>query len=456
MKNEYLFPFGRVPQGSRILIYGAGTIGRAFLRQVLMTDYCTVVGMVDKQATFYEDLVVPVISPDQIHGQTFDKIVLAVKSAKTRMVFRSILAEQGVREECIVEWEEQDVFIHRALRTEERTKNLLIYDSGGMGDRIIHKKIVETMLALDADVEVDIYGEFMTGFLEYLYQDTPQVHVFGRNFGAFEARKTLYQAAVFFMATTMTRVEELKRPSLLSPSLFSCLERMQEQMERGDYGEQYPAFTFYQRCRYLGVNCYQHAGADVMPIDDKPVAIPLDTEGRKSFEEMKLGAYITLNCGTGDMTGISHVAKSWPPKRFEALIALLHEAYPSIEIVQLGAKNAKLLAGTDHCVFGEPYGFVREILSHSLLHIDIEGGLVHFATQLGTKCLVLFGPTEVEFFGYPQNINLTAGGCHGCYFVYPKNYNCCARNMKEPECMYSITPEMVMREVRKYLNFLEA
>ena len=156
MKNEYLFPFGRVPQGSRILIYGAGTIGRAFLRQVLMTDYCTVVGMVDKQATFYEDLVVPVISPDQIHGQTFDKIVLAVKSAKTRMVFRSILAEQGVREECIVEWEEQDVFIHRALRTEERTKNLLIYDSGGMGDRIIHKKIVETMLALDADAEVDI------------------------------------------------------------------------------------------------------------------------------------------------------------------------------------------------------------------------------------------------------------------------------------------------------------
>ena len=133
-------------------------------------------------------------------------------------------------------------------------------------------------------------------------------------------KKTMYQAAVFFVATTMTRVEELKRPSLLSPRLFSALERMQEQITKGDYGEEYPAFTFYQRCRFRGLNCYEHAGADVLSIDDKPVSIPVDAAGRMAFEKTHLRLYVTLNCGTGDMTGIRHVAKSWPKERFEALI----------------------------------------------------------------------------------------------------------------------------------------
>ncbi len=454
MKFNHLFPFGRISQGSHIVIYGAGSIGRAYLQQVLMTDYCTVVCMADRHADVYEDLAVPVITPDRIHEKAFDRVVLAVKSAETRKVFRSILVAQGVPEEKIVEWEEPNVSIHRPLSVERMRKNILIYDSGGMGDRIIHKKIVELMMAMDSSIEIDIYGEFMADFLEYLYHDTPKVRVLARTFGDFEARKTMYQAAVFFVATTMTRVEELKRPSLLSPRLFSALERMQEQITKGDYGEEYPAFTFYQRCRFRGLNCYEHAGADVLSIDDKPVSIPVDAAGRMAFEKTHLRLYVTLNCGTGDMTGIRHVAKSWPKERFEALIVLLKEAYPSIEIVQLGAEETKPLVGVDRCILGEPYGLVREILAHSLLHIDVEGGLVHFATQLGTKCIVLFGPTEVEFFGYPQNINVRAGNCHGCCHLYPQAYNCCARGMEEPECMYSITPEMVMEHVKAYIGTL--
>ena len=76
---------------------------------------------------------------------------------------------------------------------------------------------------------------------------------------------------------------------------------------------------------------------------------------------------------------------------------------------------------------------------------------MHLATQLGTKCAVLYGPTQVTYVGYPQNINIQAGTCHDCYGLYD-NLDRCARGLDEPECMYSITPEYVMENIKKYLE----
>jgi ADP-heptose:LPS heptosyltransferase len=53
------------------------------------------------------------------------------------------------------------------------------------------------------------------------------------------------------------------------------------------------------------------------------------------------------------------------------------------------------------------------------MHIDDEGGLVHMATALGTKCAVLFGPTPVGIFGYEQNINICADTCKECFGIVP-------------------------------------
>ena len=99
---------------------------------------------------------------------------------------------------------------------------------------------------------------------------------------------------------------------------------------------------------------------------------------------------------------------------------------------------------------GSDFRLAFYLLKNSIVHIDIEGGLVHIATQLGTKCVVLFGPTIKEYYGYEQNINIQAGGCHNCWGLY-SDVNRCARSMEEPECMYSITPELVMGYVDEYM-----
>lgn len=450
--NAYVFPFECVPQGSRVVIYGAGKKGKVYLQQVLATGYCTVVCMADKNAAQHQNFVVPVILPEQIHREMFDAVILAVQSAKTRAMFASVLAAQGIPPEKIINRQEEAPALFRVTDVPKARKSVLIYDAGGMGDLIIHKKIVEMFIAWDPEICISIACDHFETFLRFLYKETPQVCSIQRQTREhYRIRQSVYQAALYFNATTWTRVDVLKTPSLLSPQLFSQLERMQQAAQDEQYVEGVPAAVFYQRCLFRREDCYRHAGAGILPLADNHVTIPSDAAGRAVFTKMHLGQYVTVNCGNGDTAELQRVAKSWPVARFETLINLLHKAYPTLRIVQLGPKDARSMAGADAYAFGESFGLVREILAHSLLHIDIEGGLVHLATQVGTKCIVLFGPTQVEFFGYPQNINLRAGKCHGCYHLYP-DWNRCARDLDEPECMYSITPERVMEAAREYLD----
>ena len=121
------------------------------------------------------------------------------------------------------------------------------------------------------------------------------------------------------------------------------------------------------------------------------------------------------------------------------------------KLFSLAAKMQEELLGGDKYILGESFELVTHVLQNSMLHVDIEGGLVHLATQLGTKCVVLFGPTPEFFYGYEENINIKVGDCHDCYGVYLDS-NRCARGMEKPECMYNITPEIVMDRVEEYFD----
>ena len=74
------------------------------------------------------------------------------------------------------------------------------------------------------------------------------------------------------------------------------------------------------------------------------------------------------------------------------------------------------------------------------------------ATHLGTKCVVLFGPTPIEFYGYKTNVNLSAHVCVGCYQSSPNSGIKCLRGFKEPLCMTELTPQMVFEKVVELLG----
>jgi len=102
------------------------------------------------------------------------------------------------------------------------------------------------------------------------------------------------------------------------------------------------------------------------------------------------------------------------------------------------------IAGVTHYLNGQTtLDETALLIKHGLCHVDTEGGLVHLAAAVHSRCVVAFGPTPVEFFGYPQNINLAPSGCTACWFATKTWLVECARHTSGPECMQEHSPASV-------------
>lgn len=83
--------------------------------------------------------------------------------------------------------------------------------------------------------------------------------------------------------------------------------------------------------------------------------------------------------------------------------------------VQVGAATDPPIAGcADHR--GLTINATAAVVKRSMLHIDIEGGLVYLAKAVGTRSAVFFGPTPSSVFGFAGNITLTSFNCRPCWW----------------------------------------
>ena len=87
----------------------------------------------------------------------------------------------------------------------------------------------------------------------------------------------------------------------------------------------------------------------------------------------------------------------------------------NIKIVQVGVSNHYFEESFINTAKKTSFDELCTILKNSLLHIDIDGACTHISKALGTKSIVLFGPTCAKYLGYPENINITSSLCRDCY-----------------------------------------
>jgi len=132
--------------------------------------------------------------------------------------------------------------------------------------------------------------------------------------------------------------------------------------------------------------------------------------------------------------------KSYP--HYDALVTSLKKRIPGLLIVQVGKSAGRLIAGTDKVLVDKTsLAELASVLAASCFHIDNEGGLVHLATTLGTPCGVLFGPTNVAYFGYDENINVQPAACGNCYWTTEDWMTRCPRGDDIPVCMRETSAE---------------
>ena len=103
--ETYLFPFGRIKYGSKIILYGAGKVGNYYYNQIEATKYCEIKLWVDQN---YEKLrkcyKIPVQSPENIFHEEYDFIIVAVEDEDLYLEIRAYLISKGVLENKII-WE---------------------------------------------------------------------------------------------------------------------------------------------------------------------------------------------------------------------------------------------------------------------------------------------------------------------------------------------------------------
>lgn len=466
-KYKYLFPYELIPKGMDIIIYGAGTLGQEYLQQMVMTNYCNVVGLVDRKRKDYPPMIVPVYSPEEIYRLKFDYVVIALRTAIGVNEIKRILKEQGVCGNKIICTFERKagyipIFQENGILDNQTTMayrqsdlSFAVLAIGGIGDMVIQKKYMTELIENVPDCKIDLYTIKTVEFLEYLYSDCRNINRVIPDLGSrYHLNCKNYALAMTFEACHFITVDCYKENIFTQryPAFARKIHILQAEIKKDNIDITVPVHVTLIRRVYKGCNAYtgfNYNGAFM--VKDKKVNIPLIPSGKEYFDSLKLGSYITVNYGNGECRDGRKVAKAWPLEYFGQVVKRFKEKYPSIEVVQLGEENSPKIKGVDRVIQGENFSRVAYILKHSIFHLDIEGGLVHIASQLGTKCIVLFGPTVLDYYAYERNINIIAGRCHNCWGIY-SDINKCARDLEEPECMYSIVPDMVMERICEYMN----
>ncbi|MCR2045723.1 glycosyltransferase [Acetatifactor muris] len=100
--QQYLFPFHLVKPDSRILLYGAGAVGKSFYAQLKKTGYCKEVIWQDKQYEKYQNESLPV--KRVWGGVDIDVCIIAVQDEQLAHQIKKELVSLGMEERKIV-WE---------------------------------------------------------------------------------------------------------------------------------------------------------------------------------------------------------------------------------------------------------------------------------------------------------------------------------------------------------------
>jgi len=96
----HLFPFDKVPKNSRIVLYGAGNVGKQFYAQITETNFCKIVLWLDKNAD-----VILVKKPEKIavlNVDDYDIVVIAIENETVMLDVKALLMNYGVPENKIL------------------------------------------------------------------------------------------------------------------------------------------------------------------------------------------------------------------------------------------------------------------------------------------------------------------------------------------------------------------
>mgnify|MGYP004521428189 CR=1 FL=1 len=99
-EREFLFPFDKVANGKKIVLYGAGNVGKTYYKQLTKIDYCNEIYWIDKNAEYMSDKRIQSI--DYIDNIVFDYVVIAIENVNICDSVKDWLISRGIDKDKII------------------------------------------------------------------------------------------------------------------------------------------------------------------------------------------------------------------------------------------------------------------------------------------------------------------------------------------------------------------
>ena len=284
---------------------------------------------------------------------------------------------------------------------------------GGLGDCVVSEAFYEKIIKVCPDC--DIYIIAAKGFGECVFGGKKNIKgIFDINNPTDTCEVDVFIKLRLFASVLKINKEKVNK---FCPCLLKYLiNENKENTELEASNNKYKDLVIIKRARSLSLNRFGLLGNGIFDLSENMVKIDVDEKLKELIERAFDYKYITINQGANHEIIKSEMTQTKVAslKVFNELIKYHKENHKDIRIIQIGDKYASQMDGVDEFIFDKPLEYVKAVLAKSLLHVDCEGGLVHLATGIGTKCAVMFGPTPVFFYGYKDNLNYTNGYCEWC------------------------------------------
>lgn len=101
------YSFGNISclKGRKIVIYGAGMVGRGYYSQISMYTNCEIIAWVDRDCLRYDSEWIRVMSPDILSGFEFDILLIAVNDGRAAEQIKEELLNRIPEIETKIVWE---------------------------------------------------------------------------------------------------------------------------------------------------------------------------------------------------------------------------------------------------------------------------------------------------------------------------------------------------------------
>ena len=349
-----------------------------------------------------------------------------------------------------------------------QTINIGIKLQGGVGDILIQSNYFKELVRYlnQENITVD--------FFAFKDKETASATFYNAKFiknifpgTSFKDKVNGYDLVLSIQRFAMITYIDWEKIRKLSAKLASYCERIQDFYEKNSFiidNSPYSDALSTRLAELNGKNRYNQPDIlGIVGLEKSPSGfMDLNPDYMSIISKLDLQdkIYITFQRGLNHHDAEKESVRNWPVAHYEQLIKSIKQQYPDIILIQMGFSESRCekLAGVDMDLRGKTnFEELKVLLKYALLHIDYEGGYTHIRYFLNGPSVVLFGPTDLEFLGYPENININNyDACPlPCEWVSTNWTTECIRGFTQPPCMYEIKSEQVFHQVDSYIKNLD-